>query len=70
MLPPAELREMLVRRGVDLARPVAAACGSGISACTLALALQVAALPVDSSVPVYDGSWAEYGANPDNPVEQ
>ncbi len=41
-------------------------CGSGVTACALAFGL---ALLGDDSVAVYDGSWSEWGAREDTPVE-
>lgn len=59
------LREILAARGLDPRRRIVASCGSGTSACVLALAVEVirAAHPSDVGPPVaiYDGSWAEYG---------
>lgn len=52
--------------GVDPARPVAATCGSGISACFLALTLDLIGA---REVAVYDGSWTEWGGRDDTPVE-
>ena len=43
---------------VDLGRPITATCGSGVSACVLALGLHVLGR---SDVAVYDGSWSEWG---------
>ena len=51
--------------GVDPARPVVTTCGSGISACFLALALDLAGFP---DAAVYDGSWTEWGGAADTPV--
>ncbi len=51
--------------GVDPARPVVTTCGSGISACFLALALDLAGFP---DAAVYDGSWTEWGGTADTPV--
>lgn len=60
-----ELRHALTEAGVDLDGPVATTCGSGVSACILALAL---ARIGRWDVPVYDGSWTEWGGRPDAPV--
>lgn len=65
LLPAERLREIFEAAGVDLERPVVTTCGSGISACVLALAL--ARLGSDS-VAVYDGSWSEWGSRSDTPV--
>jgi thiosulfate/3-mercaptopyruvate sulfurtransferase len=51
--------------GVDLARPVIATCGSGVSAAVLALALAVLG---HERAAVYDGSWAEWGGRADTPL--
>ena len=48
------------------AQPVIATCGSGITACALALAL--AAIGAEE-VAVYDGSWSDWGSRADAPVE-
>lgn len=52
------LRTLLEKSGIDLRRPVITSCGSGVTACALALALEAAGHREWS---VYDGSWAEYG---------
>ena len=60
------IRQAFEDAGVDPARPVIATCGSGITACTLALAL--AAIGAEQ-VAVYDGSWTDWGSRADAPVE-
>ena len=49
----------------DLTRPIVTSCGSGVTASVLALAL---ARLGRFDVAVYDGSWTEWGGNPDNSV--
>jgi thiosulfate/3-mercaptopyruvate sulfurtransferase len=61
----AELRQAFEAGGVDLKGPIVTTCGSGVSAALLALAL--ARLGRDD-VPVYDGSWTEWGGRSDTEV--
>ncbi|MDG2481732.1 MAG: rhodanese-like domain-containing protein, partial [Alphaproteobacteria bacterium] len=51
--------------GVDTGKSIATTCGSGISACFLALALDLIGA---RKVAVYDGSWTEWGGREDTPV--
>ncbi|HEX6980938.1 MAG TPA: 3-mercaptopyruvate sulfurtransferase [Alphaproteobacteria bacterium] len=66
VLPPERLRDAFVVSGVDPDRPVITSCGSGVTACVLALGLHVIGA---RSVAVYDGSWSEWGLPGDTPVE-
>jgi len=46
--------------GIDIGRPVITSCGSGVTACGLALALAILG---NEQTFVYDGSWTEWGAS-------
>ncbi|UFN47500.1 sulfurtransferase [Roseomonas sp. OT10] len=63
-LPPERLREIFAAAGVDGERPVITSCGTGVTACVLALGLERAGLP---EAAVYDGSWTEWAARPETP---
>ncbi|KAL6847232.1 hypothetical protein ACP4OV_023085 [Aristida adscensionis] len=65
LLPPNELRKRFEQEGISLDKPLVTSCGTGVTACILALALHRLG---KTDVPVYDGSWTEWGAHPDTPV--
>ncbi|WP_134726811.1 3-mercaptopyruvate sulfurtransferase [Paracoccus luteus] len=58
----AALRAAFESAGVDLSRPAITTCGSGITAASLALALERIGKRDWS---LYDGSWTEWGSFPD-----
>ena len=62
MKEPDALRAAFEAAGVDLDRPAITTCGSGITAATLALALERIGKRDWS---LYDGSWTEWGSYPD-----
>lgn len=59
--PPEQLREEF-QRAVGEATQLTTTCGSGVTACILALGATVAGY---TEIQVYDGSWSEWG-RPDN----
>uniref|UniRef100_A0A6M2ERR2 Sulfurtransferase n=1 Tax=Populus davidiana TaxID=266767 RepID=A0A6M2ERR2_9ROSI len=66
LLPVDELKKRFDQEGISLESPVVTSCGTGVTACILALGLHRLG---KSDVAVYDGSWTEWGANPETPVD-
>lgn len=64
--PLGELAQVFAEAGVDLNRPVVTTCGSGVTAAVITLALQSLGHRYNM---LYDGSWSEWGARADTPVE-
>jgi len=61
---PAELRAAFEAAGLDWKHPVVTTCGSGITAAVLLFAMHLAG---KDDVRLYDGSWLEWGSDPDTP---
>jgi len=59
------LESVFQAAGVDVQAPLVCSCGSGLTACVLALALHQV---TGQLVPVYDGSWSEWAAAPAAPI--
>lgn len=54
---PEEIQRLFQEKKVDLSKPLVATCGSGVTACHVALGAFLCGKP---NVPVYDGSWVEW----------
>ena len=66
LLPVETIRARLSEAGVTGDKPVTLTCGSGLTACILALGLHLSG---NDDWRVYDGSWDEWGRKTDLPVE-
>ena len=62
-----QLTELFSKAGVREDKRVVTSCGSGITACNLALALHLIGR---TDVAVYDGSWTEWGGRVDTLIEK
>ncbi len=65
MKSPEEMRQVFMKAGVDLDKPVITSCGSGVTAAILSLGLTRMG-KTDHSL--YDGSWTEWGMFPTLPI--
>ncbi|MDH4981344.1 3-mercaptopyruvate sulfurtransferase [Hyphomicrobium sp. D-2] len=61
-----EIGKIFADAGIDWRQPVITTCGSGVTASILSLALAVLG---QNQAAVYDGSWAEWGADESLPIE-
>lgn len=66
LLPKQKLQIIFDDAHVNLSHPIVTTCGSGVSAAVLALALYQIGL---ADIPVYDGSWAEWGRQASTPKQ-
>ncbi|CAH8356237.1 unnamed protein product [Eruca vesicaria subsp. sativa] len=66
MLPAEDLKKRFEQEDISLDKPIMASCGTGVTACILAMGLHRVG---KTDVPVYDGSWIEWATQPDLPME-
>jgi len=67
MKAPDELDSVFATAGIDGLKPIVASCGSGVTACVLALAMEHSNLDA-APITVYDGSWTQWASDLECPV--
>ena len=63
----AALRARFAAAGADGIKPIVTSCGTGVTACILALGLKQAGL---GDAAIYDGSWTEWAGRPETQKEK
>jgi thiosulfate/3-mercaptopyruvate sulfurtransferase len=63
----ASLRARFAAAGADGGKPIVTSCGTGVTACILALGLKQAGL---GDAAIYDGSWTEWAGRPETQKEK
>ncbi|KAI8917668.1 3-mercaptopyruvate sulfurtransferase [Powellomyces hirtus] len=68
MIPRKDILRRLFIENVDLDRPIVTMCGSGVTAATLFLALDIVGKRGD--VKLFDGSWTEWASKSKSPIKK
>lgn len=58
------LRRLFLDAGTDFGKPIITSCGSGVTAAIILAGLELLG---KTDVTLYDGSWSEWGMDPDTP---
>ncbi|MBT6726584.1 MAG: 3-mercaptopyruvate sulfurtransferase [Deltaproteobacteria bacterium] len=66
MISEENLKELFQKSAIFQNKEIVCSCGSGVTACILALGLHVTG---HDNVKIYDGSWTEWGGRHDLPIE-
>jgi len=61
-----EIRDVLDNNNFNYSKNIISSCGSGVTACVLAFALELIG---KKNWQIYDGSWSEWGLNKENMIE-
>jgi thiosulfate/3-mercaptopyruvate sulfurtransferase len=61
-----EILAIIKEAGIDPKKPIVSSCGSGVTAAPLVLALYLLGY---SEAAIYDGSWTEWAARSDTPID-
>lgn len=64
-----EMKDIIESAGLIFGSKTISSCGSGVTASVLVVAMHVAGVPLDL-LPIYDGSWSEWGQRKDLPKIQ
>lgn len=67
MLPKPQLESIYQQHLDENVQKLIFSCGSGVTACVLALGAEICGY---HDISIYDGSWSEWGINTDLPIEQ
>jgi thiosulfate/3-mercaptopyruvate sulfurtransferase len=59
-----ELKAVFEGAGIDLAKPLVATCGSGLTASSIVFGAHLLGM---ENVALYDGSWSDWGSDPETP---